>query len=91
MDYDWIMENNIATKRYQGTMRGALTTEHSASSYGQPIMLVDGIPYGPADEIPGMDGTAWLAADPGASSADHAAVAEFNQAELSAWLGTIAR
>lgn len=31
---------------------GVLTTEHAASSYGQPILLVDGQPYGPGD-LPG--------------------------------------
>lgn|GEM_PF-923110 len=26
-----------------------VTTEHSASSYGQPVVLIDGEPYGPAE------------------------------------------
>ena len=29
-----------------------LTTNHPASSYGQPILLLDGIAYGPCDTIP---------------------------------------
>ena len=28
-----------------------ITTEHSASSYGRPILLIDGVAYGPGDEI----------------------------------------
>lgn len=28
-----------------------LTTEHSASSYGQPVLLVEGEVYGPGDLI----------------------------------------
>lgn len=85
------MEHNIEVKRYKGTMRGNLTTNHAASNYGQPIMLVGGIAYGPADAIPEMDGTAWIAADPNAPKADHDAVLAFNDAELSAWLATVAR
>ncbi|MDP9115000.1 MAG: hypothetical protein M3O20_15140 [Acidobacteriota bacterium] len=27
----------------------ALTTDHAASSYGQPVLIVDGEAYGPAD------------------------------------------
>jgi hypothetical protein len=30
-----------------------LTCDHSSSSYGMPVLLIDGIAYGPADEIPG--------------------------------------
>lgn len=29
-----------------------LTTNHSASSYGQPVLLLDGIAYGPCDKTP---------------------------------------
>lgn len=29
-----------------------LTTEHSASSYGVPVLLIDGEPYGPGDLTP---------------------------------------
>ena len=29
--------------------RGRLTTRHSASSYGHPVIVIDGEPYGPAD------------------------------------------
>lgn len=28
-----------------------LTTEHSASSYGRPVMIMDGNVYGPGDSI----------------------------------------
>lgn len=30
-----------------------LTTAHSASSYGVPVLVIDGEPYGPADLVPG--------------------------------------
>ena len=30
---------------------GILTTDHAASSYGQPVLIVDGITYGPGDII----------------------------------------
>ena len=30
-----------------------LTTDHPASSYGQPVLIVDGNAYGPADYVPG--------------------------------------
>jgi len=29
-----------------------LTTEHSSSSYGVPVLLVDGEPFGPSDTFP---------------------------------------
>ena len=29
-----------------------LTTEHAASSYGQPVLVVDGVAYGPGDSVP---------------------------------------
>jgi hypothetical protein len=29
--------------------RGMLTTEHSQSSYNQPVLLIEGIAYGPGD------------------------------------------
>lgn len=35
-----------------------LTTEHAASSYGQPVLAIDGVAYGCADEIPGSGVTA---------------------------------
>jgi len=38
--------------------RITLTDEHSASSYGQPVAIIDGKPYGPHDQVPG-DGHAW--------------------------------
>lgn len=30
----------------------ALTTEHAASSYGVPVLVVDGVAYGPGDWVP---------------------------------------
>ena len=39
-----------------------ITDEHSASSYGIPVAIVDGIAYGPADVLPIWlkDELAWL-------------------------------
>ena len=33
------------------SMEATLTTDHSASSYGQPVLVIDGVAYGPADRI----------------------------------------
>jgi len=33
----------------------SLTTEHAASSYGVPVLLVDGVPHGPCDLLPAGD------------------------------------
>ena len=33
-----------------------LTTEHSASSYGVPILLINGVAYGPLDIVNGPSG-----------------------------------
>lgn len=30
----------------------ALTTDHPASSHKQPVMIIDGVPYGPSDKVP---------------------------------------
>ena len=32
--------------------RAILTTEHAASSYGQPVLVWRGVAYGPADRLP---------------------------------------
>ena len=48
---------NIAVRtmaRPEKAKLGQLTTEHAASSYGRPALLLDGASYGPADEIPGI-------------------------------------
>lgn len=34
------------------TSRGLLTTDHAASSYGQPVLVVDGVAHGPGDLLP---------------------------------------
>jgi len=46
-----------------------LSTDHAASSYGQPVLLVDGEPFGAQDEIPAgsgplgfLQGKAWTIA-----------------------------
>lgn len=36
-------------------MRGHLTTDHAASSYGIPVLVIDGQTYGPADYLPAVD------------------------------------
>jgi len=41
--------------RVELTGLGTLTTEHPTSSYGLPILLVDGEPYGPADLLSWRD------------------------------------
>jgi len=38
---------------------GWLTTEHVASSYGQPVLVLDGQAYGPGDEIPAPNSGTW--------------------------------
>lgn len=39
-----------------------LATEHSASSYGIPVLVIDGEAYGPADHMPqGKGELGWLA------------------------------
>lgn len=46
------MENNVTVI---GSHKEAiLTTDHSRSSYGQPVLLINGIAYGPADTINGQ-------------------------------------
>ena len=38
-----------------------LTTEHSASSYGQPVLVIEGEAYGPGDVLPnGMVARQWV-------------------------------
>ena len=36
-------------------MDGILTTEHSASCYGQPVLVIDGEAYGPCDYLPAKE------------------------------------
>lgn len=31
---------------------GQLTTEHACSSYGKPVLVMEGVAYGPADILP---------------------------------------
>jgi hypothetical protein len=40
--------------RGRGARRQVLTTDHPASRYGLPVLLVDGEPYGPDDLPPGV-------------------------------------
>ena len=37
--------------RTTGNRVGVLTTDHASSSYGQPVLLIDGVAYGPGDTI----------------------------------------
>lgn len=34
---------------------GTLTTDHATSSYGIPVLLIDGVPHGPADRVRGLN------------------------------------
>lgn len=38
-----------------GRIEAELTTEHPASSYGIPVLVIDGQGYGTADTIPSLD------------------------------------
>lgn len=40
---------NLTTFLDEGLLDAELTTEHPASSYGLPVLMIDGEPYGPAD------------------------------------------
>ena len=31
-----------------------LTTDHPSCSYGQPVLIIDGLAYGPGDHVPGV-------------------------------------
>lgn len=42
---------------------GTLTTEHTASSYGEPVLIVDGKSYGPCDVVPAEGERAWVLVD----------------------------
>lgn len=37
-----------------GGVTADLTTEHAASSYGRPVLVIDGQAYGPGDPVPSM-------------------------------------
>jgi hypothetical protein len=44
--------------------RAELTTEHAASSYGKPVLVLDGVAYGPEDLIDGnMAGSCMVCCD----------------------------
>lgn len=42
------------TMTYTHNNRWTLTTDHAASSYGIPVLLIEGVAYGPADRVPGL-------------------------------------
>lgn len=42
--------------RHQKTVPATLTTDHAASSYGLPVVLIDGEAHGPAD----LPGDTWV-------------------------------
>ena len=52
---------------------GRLTTDHAASSYGQPVLVRDGMAYGPADTLPFPEGMEFLASAAGEWVADKVA------------------
>ena len=43
------MESAVSIKSGGQWHPAILTTEHAASSYGQPVVVVDGEPHGPAE------------------------------------------
>jgi hypothetical protein len=48
--------------RPDASIRCILTTDHSASSYGQPVLVAeDGTAYGASDLLPGTRAKAWVA------------------------------
>jgi len=56
----------------KATFAAVLTTEHAASIYGMPVVLLHGNPYGPADLPPGYG----IELPDGISLADKAVVRE---------------
>jgi hypothetical protein len=45
--------NDIEVTDEKGITIGILTTEHPASSYGRPVLVVGGVTYGPRDVLSG--------------------------------------
>jgi hypothetical protein len=46
------MKYNVAVMDYP-TEHGILTTDHPASSYKQPVLVIEGVAYGQGDKING--------------------------------------
>lgn len=44
---------NVTVYAIQGAKSGVLTTEHARSSYGLPVLIIDGAVFGPSDALPG--------------------------------------
>ena len=61
-----------------------LTTEHPASSYGVPALLVDGVAYGPQDLLPPVCGCRHMA---GSVMAVHAPEGEMDAEAVDALCG----
>ena len=70
IDFDAIARTGRVTPKpqrrydYDHTVTGILTNEHPESSYGIPVLLVDGVAHGPHDTIESCGWTAleWIAA-----------------------------
>lgn len=64
----------------------ALTTEHSSSSYGIPVLVdEEGNAYGPSDILPGISGLEWMNESHGLS--ENPTAAEFVQTYIIAGFG----
>ena len=48
-----ILNHGQANHRRTSSDAIILTTDHAASSYGQPVLIIDGQAYGPADNFYG--------------------------------------
>jgi hypothetical protein len=63
--------------------RSSITNEHSASSYGQPVLVIDGQAYGPGDLVPddlGIPATARAMIEALESSASRPGNGQFDRA-----------
>jgi hypothetical protein len=70
--------------------RAELTTEHAASSYGKPVLVLDGQAYGPEDMLDGnMAGSCMVCCDAVTMHPDR--LTESDVDALCAWLGQSAQ
>lgn len=59
------------TININGNTQAVLTTEHSASSYAMPVLVIDGIAYGQSDLLPQLSGSLFGEEHETAKSAVH--------------------
>lgn len=67
---------------------GRLTTEHASSSYGIPVLVMDGQAYGPADLLPYWPEMAMAAAEYVAGWAETEGPDAVEMARQWGWAGT---